>query len=125
MSSKSGSRLGRSLLAQISSIIIGSFLMRYLVWFIVILYTLISLITWPYGRDILGLFFSSSSQHILTLICALLSLLGLYDVLQKKHTLLRTYPVIGHFRYIFEMLRPELRQYLFEGEEDYLPFSRA
>lgn len=123
--SKPGSRLGRSVLAQISSIIIGSFLMRYLVWIIAILYTIISFASWPYSENIIGLFFSSSIQHSLTLITVLLSALGLYDVIQKKHTLLRTYPVIGHFRYLFEMLRPELRQYLFEGEEDYLPFSRA
>ena len=123
--SKPGSRLGRSVLAQISSIIIGSFLMRYLVWIIAILYTVISFASWPYSENIISLFFSSSIQHSLTLITVLLSALGLYDVIQKKHTLLRTYPVIGHFRYLFEMLRPELRQYLFEGEEDYLPFSRA
>lgn len=123
--SKPGSRLGRSVLGQISSIIMGSFLMRYLVWIIAILYTIISFASWSYSKDVINLFFSSSIQHSLTLIAVLLSALGLYDVIQKKHTLLRTYPVIGHFRYLFEMLRPELRQYLFEGEDDYLPFSRA
>ncbi len=40
-----------------------------------------------------------------------LILLGIYDILQKKHTLLRLYPVIGHGRYIFESIRPEMQQY--------------
>ncbi|RYY79488.1 MAG: FMN-binding glutamate synthase family protein [Moraxellaceae bacterium] len=73
----------------------------------------------------MGLFFSSSVRHTLTLIAVVLSLLGLYDVIQKKHTLLRAYPVVGHLRYLFEIFRPEFRQYFFEGENDYLPFSRA
>ncbi|XID75781.1 FMN-binding glutamate synthase family protein [Alkanindiges sp. WGS2144] len=121
----SSSRLGRGILSQISSIIIGSLIMRYFVWIVAILYTFISLVSWSYSENILNLFFSTSSRHRLTLVCLLLSLLGLYDVLQKKHTLLRAYPVIGHLRYIFEIFRPELRQYFFEGEHDYLPFSRA
>lgn len=119
------SRLGRSYLAQISSKLIGSFISRYLIWIIAIAYSVVSLTSWSYSQNIMGLFFSSGIQHSLTLIAVLLSGLGLYDILQHKHTLLRNYPVIGHFRYIFEALRPELRQYLFEGEEDYLPFSRA
>lgn len=120
-----GSRLGRSIIGQVSSVIFGSFVMRYLVWIIAILFTFISLVAWPYSDDVIDLFISDSSQHTLTLICAVLSILGLYDVLQKKHTLLRTYPVIGHLRYLFEIFRPEFRQYFFEGEHDYLPFSRA
>ncbi len=120
-----GSRLGRSIIGQISSVIFGSFIMRYLVWIIAILFTIISLAAWPYSDNVIDLFISDSSQHTLTLICAVLSMVGLYDVLQKKHTLLRTYPVIGHLRYLFEIFRPEFRQYFFEGEHDYLPFSRA
>ncbi|MFL9922970.1 FMN-binding glutamate synthase family protein [Herbaspirillum lusitanum] len=53
-----------------------------------------------------------------------LSAVGLRDVLQKRHAVLRNYPLIGHFRFLFEAIRPELRQYFFEGEMDGRPFSR-
>lgn len=119
------SRLGRSIIGQISSVFFGSFIMRYLVWIFTILYTFISLASWSYSENVINLFFSSSIQHSLTLVCAVLSLVGLYDVIQKKHAVLRAYPVIGHARYILELFRPEFRQYFFEGEYDYLPFSRA
>jgi glutamate synthase domain-containing protein 2 len=53
-----------------------------------------------------------------------LSLLGVYDVLQKRHAILRNYPVLGHMRFLFEGIRPEIRQYLMEGDQDEEPFSR-
>lgn len=49
---------------------------------------------------------------------------GLHDVIQKKHALLRVYPVIGHGRYIMEFLRPEIQQYFVETNIDGTPFSR-
>ncbi|MCX5515537.1 FMN-binding glutamate synthase family protein [Kaistia algarum] len=54
-----------------------------------------------------------------------LGLLGLYDIVQTRHAVLRNYPVIGHARYLFESVRPELRQYLFENDSDKVPFSRV
>ncbi|MFT4076439.1 MAG: FMN-binding glutamate synthase family protein [Asticcacaulis sp.] len=53
-----------------------------------------------------------------------LTLLGLYDLFQTRHSILRNYPLMGHFRFIFEYIRPEIRQYLIEDERDPLPFSR-
>ena len=53
-----------------------------------------------------------------------LLLLGLYDQLQTRHSILRNYPIIGHIRFILEAIRPELRQYLMEDERDPVPFSR-
>ena len=53
-----------------------------------------------------------------------LSLLGLYDVIQPGHSILRNYPVIGHMRFLFEGIRPEIRQYLLEADHDEEPFSR-
>lgn len=50
--------------------------------------------------------------------------LGLYDVLQNSHSILRNYPVIGHMRFMFEGIRPEIRQYLIESDRDEEPFSR-
>ena len=55
----------------------------------------------------------------------LLFLLGLRDLTQTRHSILRNYPVIGHIRWLAEGVRPELRQYLFEADEEAAPFSRA
>jgi len=53
-----------------------------------------------------------------------LSLLGLNDVRQTSHSVLRNYPVLGHVRYLMEKIRPEIRQYLLEDDQDEEPFSR-
>jgi len=53
-----------------------------------------------------------------------LLLVGLYDSLQRKHTILRNFPIIGHGRYLFEMLRPEIHQYFIESNTDAFPISR-
>ena len=55
---------------------------------------------------------------------AALTLVGIRDGLQRRHAILRNYPVIGHIRYMVEAVRPELRQYLFESETDGAPFNR-
>ena len=59
------------------------------------------------------------------LLSAALLTVGLYDLLQKKHAVLRNYPISGHMRYIFESIRPEIRQYFLEEENARTPFSRA
>ncbi len=51
-------------------------------------------------------------------------LLGIYDLLQTKHAVRRNFPIIGHFRYIFESIRPELQQYFVESNSSGRPFSR-
>ena len=51
--------------------------------------------------------------------------LGAYDVAQTRHSVLRNYPLWGHFRFMFEFIRPEIRQYLVEGDTEEQPFSRA
>ncbi|MCP3748584.1 FMN-binding glutamate synthase family protein [Pseudomonas sp. SBB6] len=60
-----------------------------------------------------------------TLISALLSLVGLNDLRQSHHAVRRNYPILGNIRYLIETIRPEIRQYLLEGDDDKLPFSRA
>ncbi len=55
---------------------------------------------------------------------AALAGLGTRDILQSKHSVLRNYPIIAHMRYLLEDIRPEMRQYFFEGEKDGSPFSR-
>ena len=57
-------------------------------------------------------------------IFGVLSLTGIQDVLQRRHAILRNYPVLGHFRFFFEGIRPEIRQYFLEGDQEEEPFSR-
>ena len=54
----------------------------------------------------------------------ILTAMGFYDVVQEKHSILRNYPVLGHMRFFFEGIRPEIRQYLIESDQDEEPFSR-
>ncbi|MFE5677043.1 FMN-binding glutamate synthase family protein [Streptomyces erythrochromogenes] len=54
----------------------------------------------------------------------LLLLTALHDVLQRRHSLLRNYPVIGHLRFALEALRPEIQQYFIERNFDGRPFDR-
>jgi glutamate synthase domain-containing protein 2 len=49
---------------------------------------------------------------------------GLHDLTQKRHAVLRNYPIAAHLRFILESVRPEMRQYFFEDEKHGLPFSR-
>jgi glutamate synthase domain-containing protein 2 len=57
-------------------------------------------------------------------IFGILALMGVYDLIQTKHSILRNYPVLGHMRFFFEGIRPEIRQYLIESDQDEEPFSR-
>jgi glutamate synthase domain-containing protein 2 len=54
----------------------------------------------------------------------LLVLLGIRDTRQTRHAILRNYPVIGHLRFLLEFIRPEMRQYFIEGDNEAAPFSR-
>jgi glutamate synthase domain-containing protein 2 len=55
----------------------------------------------------------------------MVSLLGVYDLMQTRHAILRNYPILAHFRFFFESIRPEIRQYLLEADNEAVPFSRA
>jgi glutamate synthase domain-containing protein 2 len=50
--------------------------------------------------------------------------LGLYDLLQRRHSVLRNYPLLGHLRFIMEAIRPELQQYFVERNYDGRPYDR-
>jgi glutamate synthase domain-containing protein 2 len=58
------------------------------------------------------------------LLAAALVALGLRDLMQTRHAILRNYPIIGHIRFFLEKIRPEMRQYFFEGDTDGRPFPR-
>ncbi len=57
-------------------------------------------------------------------ILASLFWLGVHDLHQPHHSILRNYPILGHMRFLFEGIRPEIRQYLIESDQDEEPFSR-
>lgn len=58
------------------------------------------------------------------IIVAPLILLGISDILQKKHTIKRNFPVIGQLRYLLEKIRPEIMQYFVETDTEGRPINR-
>jgi len=91
-----------------------SLLSRYAFFAFCVAFTLLSLPLWEHEW-----------LRPFTLGCAALSLLGIADLLQTRHAVRRNYPVLGNLRYLIESIRPEIRQYLIEGDNDRLPFSRT
>jgi len=71
---------------------------------------------------VLGVFWPE--LHYLLIIILPLLVLGLVDVLQKKHSILRLYPVIGRLRFLLESVRTEIQQYFVESETNGMPVSR-
>ena len=61
---------------------------------------------------------------LLSLFFLAIVVLGCRDVLQRRHSVLRNYPVIGHLRFLLEYIRPEIRQYFIEADNEQTPFSR-
>src|ERR1700752_4487288 len=53
-----------------------------------------------------------------------LTLLGVRDFFQTRHSIRRNYPILGNLRFFFEFIRPELRQYIVESDTEARPFSR-
>ncbi len=53
-----------------------------------------------------------------------LLILGLWDLFQAKNSILRNYPILGHFRYLAESIAPEIQQYFIERHTDGTPISR-
>lgn len=73
---------------------------------------------------LVGSFWYGIPALILALIFAALTAVGIHDMRQMRHAVLRNYPILGHIRYFFEMIRPEIRQYLIESDDEEVPFSR-
>jgi glutamate synthase domain-containing protein 2 len=57
------------------------------------------------------------------LLAALLAL-AIFDLVQRRHSILRNYPLAGHLRFIFEAIRPEMQQYFIERNYDGRPYDR-
>lgn len=54
----------------------------------------------------------------------LLAVIGTVDLLQRKSTLRRNYPLLAHLRYGLESIGPEMRQYFIQSDTEQAPFSR-
>jgi glutamate synthase domain-containing protein 2 len=52
------------------------------------------------------------------------AIVGTWDLVQTRHSVLRNYPISAHLRFLLEHMRPEMRQYFFEDEKAGMPFSR-
>jgi glutamate synthase domain-containing protein 2 len=90
------------------------FPMRYLAFTLCAVGLLLSLLAWVGGGHVLPV-----------LVFAYLVGTGFHDLLQTKRAVLRNYPVIGHMRFLLEFIRPEIRQYFIESDNEATPFSRA
>ncbi|OGB24991.1 MAG: glutamate synthase [Burkholderiales bacterium RIFCSPLOWO2_02_FULL_57_36] len=65
------------------------------------------------------------SDWWLAVISGALTAVGMADMMQTRRSILRNYPILAHFRFFFESIRPEIRQYFLEDETSANPFSRA
>lgn len=66
----------------------------------------------------------SSGWAIAAVVLAGLAALGTWDLLQTRHSILRSYPILGHLRFLMEHIRPEIRQYFIESNTEGTPFDR-
>ncbi len=74
----------------------------------------------------LGLsFYLSINWYVLFGIVLMLTILGYYDMIQTRHTIMRNYPVLGRLRYVLEELRPKMYQYFIESDIDGRPINRV
>src|SRR4051794_39987671 len=62
---------------------------------------------------------------VLFALCAVVSAIGVWDILQTKHSLRRNYPILANIRFGLEKIRPEIRQYFLESDTDGTPFNRS
>ena len=58
-------------------------------------------------------------------LCGILSAIGIWDLLQSRHSTRRNYPILANIRFMLEKIRPEIRQYFLESETDGVPFNRS
>jgi glutamate synthase domain-containing protein 2 len=90
------------------------FPLRYSAWLACAVGCLLCAIVWT----------ATGSGGVATVAFLGLTLLGVRDTRQRQRSVLRNYPVIGHLRFLFEFIRPEIRQYFIEGDNEAAPFSR-
>jgi glutamate synthase domain-containing protein 2 len=64
------------------------------------------------------------ARRAVPVVSAAVAALAAHDLLQRGHTLLRNFPVVGRARYLLEAIGPELRQYIVAGNNEERPFTR-
>jgi glutamate synthase domain-containing protein 2 len=62
---------------------------------------------------------------VLFALCAVASAMGVWDLLQTRHSLRRNYPILANVRFGLEKIRPEIRQYFLESDTDGTPYNRS
>ena len=82
---------------------------RYTAFVLCILLTIVSIFLIPWRQH---------TAETAATVFGVLSVIGVIDLLQGRHSIQRNYPVIGHIRWMVELVRPEIRQYVIEGDED-------
>jgi len=90
------------------------FPVRYTAWLLCAVAMMLSAFSWV----------AFDTGGALVILFMLLTALGFRDTQQTRHSVLRNYPVIGHLRFLLEFIRPEMRQYFIEGDNEAAPFSR-
>jgi glutamate synthase domain-containing protein 2 len=88
---------------------------RYLAFAIAIGVFALSLSSWTEGTH----------WRVLAVLSGVLTAIGVVDLAQKHSTLRRNYPLLAHIRYFFEGIRPMLRQYIVESDNEEVPFSNV
>ena len=76
------------------------------------------------GTGVIGLILLGFGYWIGAILALGLFVLGLIDIQQPHQAVRRNYPLTGRLRYALEYIRPELRQYFLETDEEKIPFSR-
>ncbi len=79
------------------------------------------------GLSLLSLFVlvATGNGALVFVASTALTIVGIRDLQQRKSSVRRNYPIIGHIRFMLESIRPELRQYFLESDTEATPFSRS
>ncbi len=88
---------------------------RYLALAIVAAALVLALLRWPDGAQ----------WRVFAAIFGVLTAIGFVDLVQRRSTLRRNYPLLAHIRFFFESVRPMLRQYVVESDNEEVPFSHV
>ncbi len=75
--------------------------------------------------EVIGVFHVSLGVFVVLVLGLLLVYWYIRDITQKRHTVLRNFPIVGHLRFFFENLGEYFRQYFFLGDREEMPFNRA
>ena len=89
--------------------------LRFLAFFAIVVLWVLSALQLVVGQ----------ASFMWVLLLSALVLVGISDLQQTHHAILRNYPIIGHLRFLLEFIRPELRQYFIESDNEAVPFSRS